>query len=186
MRRSEGTRAVLTSNKAAAGGGAMAPAFRSSLAQAPVVSSSASREPPPTSVPSHAVLPVVDSGGSPASSTSSGMMPAVYSRGAAKQTTYLSKTSVAALASRPGMAVMAELLQLRLAAKVPVVSLVTITAELDCGVHVPNQLRSNPSFRGAPWCTTRYSTGCTAAMGQASTVKRKTLAARGRPPRARL
>jgi len=51
-------------------------------------------------------------------------------------TTYLSKTPVAALASRPGMAVMAELLQLPLAAKVPVLSLVTITAELDCGAHV--------------------------------------------------
>jgi len=79
------------------------------------------------------------------------MMPVAFSRGAAKQTTYLSKTSVAALASRPGMAVMADLLQLPLAAKVPVLSLVTITAELDCGAHVRQQLRSNPSFRGAPW-----------------------------------
>jgi len=49
------------------------------------------------------------------------------------------------------MAAMAELLQFPLAAKVPVLSWVTITAELVCGAHVPQQLRSNPRIRGAPW-----------------------------------
>ena len=153
LRRSQGTRAVLNAHEAASGGGAMAPAFRSSTvsSQAPAVASSSTGEPPPTSLSSPAVPPVVDSGGSLTSNTSSGMMPAVFSRGAAKQMTYLSKKSVAALASRPGMAAMAELLQFPLAAKVPVLSLVTITAELDCGAHVPQQLRSNPSFLGAPW-----------------------------------
>jgi len=88
VRRSQGTRAVLTANEAAAGGGAMAPAFRPSpvSAQAPVVASSSTGEPSPTSVSSPAVPPVVDSGGSLASNTSSGMMPVAFSRGAAKQT----------------------------------------------------------------------------------------------------
>jgi len=104
VRRSQRTRAVLNFNEAAAGGGAMAPALRSSTVfpPAPVVSSSSTGEALPRSVSSPAVSPVVESGGSPASNTSSGMMPAVFSCGAAKQATYQDVNGGAHQPSRNG------------------------------------------------------------------------------------
>jgi len=58
---------------------------------------------------------------------------------------------MAALTSLLGTAMTTELPDLPLLSKVPVVLLVTMTSKIECGAHVLQQQRSNPSFLGAPW-----------------------------------